>query len=76
MTRIRLPYVHKFLDRHGKARYYFRRAGFKQVPLPWPPGSREFNEAYQSALANAPRLEIGAARVAAGSVGAVVSAYL
>lgn len=76
MTRIRLKYVHEFVDRHGKPRYYFRRAGFKQVRLPWPPGSREFNEAYQSALEGAARIEVGATRSAAGSVGALVSAYL
>jgi hypothetical protein len=27
-------YVQGFLDRHGRARFYFRRAGFKPVPLP------------------------------------------
>ena len=27
-------YTHGFLDRHGKARFYLRRPGFKQVPLP------------------------------------------
>jgi hypothetical protein len=31
----RLPrYVHGFIDRHGKARFYFRRAGFKKIALP------------------------------------------
>jgi integrase len=76
MTRIRLPYIHEFTDRHGKPWHYFRRAGFKQVRLPEPPGSPEFNEAYQSALAGAACIEIGATRSAAGSVGALVSAYL
>jgi len=27
-------YVHGFIDRHGKPRFYFRKAGFKKVPLP------------------------------------------
>jgi hypothetical protein len=27
-------YTHGFVDRHGRSRYYFRRPGFKQVPLP------------------------------------------
>jgi hypothetical protein len=27
-------YVNGFIDRYGKARWYFRRAGFKKVPLP------------------------------------------
>jgi hypothetical protein len=26
-------FVHGFIDRHGKPRWYFRRAGFKQVRL-------------------------------------------
>ncbi len=76
MTRIRLKYVHEFVDRHGKPRHYFRRTGFKQVRLPEPPGSQEFNEAYQSASEGAARIEIGATRSAGGSVGALVSAYL
>jgi integrase len=76
MTYIRLKYVHEFVDRHGKPRHYFRRKGFKQVPLPEPPGSLEFNEAYQSALEGAVRIEIGTNRIAVGSVGALVSAYL
>ena len=33
--RMKLPsYVHAFIDRHGKPRFYFRRAGFKKTPLP------------------------------------------
>ena len=76
MTRIRLKYVHEFVDRHGKTWHYFRRAGFKQVRLPRLPGSQEFMEAYQSALEGAARIEIGATKSAAGSVGALVSAYL
>jgi hypothetical protein len=27
-------YVQAFIDRHGKARFYFRKPGFKTVPLP------------------------------------------
>jgi hypothetical protein len=27
-------FVHGFIDRHGKPRCYFRRAGFKKSPLP------------------------------------------
>ncbi len=76
MTRLPLKYVHGFMDRHGKPHHYFRRAGFKQVRLPGLPGSSEFMEAYQTALDGAARIEIGANRSAAGSVGALVSAYL
>ena len=27
-------YVHGFIRRHGKPRFYFRRRGFNKVPLP------------------------------------------
>ncbi len=40
-------YVHGFIDRHGKPRFYFRRAGFKKVPLPGLPWSSQFMEAYE-----------------------------
>src|SRR6266513_3100092 len=70
MTRIRLDYVHEFLDRHGRVRRYFRRSGFRQVPLPGLPGSAEFMEAYQAALSGetTPRIEIGAGRAKPGTV--------
>jgi hypothetical protein len=73
-----LRYVHEFKDRHGKTRRYVRRRGFKPAPLPGPPGSPEFMEAYQRALnpKTAPRLEIGAARTLPGSVTDLVARYL
>src|SRR5215472_3959397 len=67
MTRIRLQYVHEYLDRHGRARRYFRRPGFKRIPLPGAPGSDEFMTAYQLALAGQPpRIEMGAGRTKPG----------
>jgi integrase len=77
VTAIRLRYVHRFKDRHGKVRYYFRRAGFKRVPLKGEPGSAEFMAAYQAALggeAAQPR-EIGASHTRPGTVAALVAAY-
>src|SRR5215813_805328 len=50
MTRIRLPYVHEYRDRHGKLRRYVRRPGLRRVALPGLPGSREFMQAYQDAM--------------------------
>src|ERR1019366_8274143 len=44
-----LPYVDGFRDRHGKARYYFRRNG-RRIALPGIPGTPEFIFAYQAAL--------------------------
>ncbi len=75
MTRIRLKYVHEFVDRHGKPRHYFRRPGFEQVPLHGLPGSQEFMDEYRAALEGAPRIAIGSTRSASGTIGALVSAY-
>jgi integrase len=50
MTRIRLPYVHEYRDRHGKLRRYVRRSGPRRVVLPGLPGSPEFMQAYQDAV--------------------------
>jgi integrase len=50
--RLKLPrYVHAFLDRHGRPRYYYRRAGFNAVPLPGLPYSSAFMAAYEAAMA-------------------------
>jgi integrase len=75
----RRKYVHSFIDdRFGKAkaRYYFRRRGFKQVPLPGMPGSVDFEQAYAAAMANeqAPST-IGTKRIRAGTIDALVIAY-
>jgi integrase len=67
-------YVHGFVDRHGKPRFYFRRPGFKRMALPGLPWSPEFMSAYEAALAAA-RVEIGASRTVAGTVNAVVIGY-
>jgi integrase len=81
MSRIRLKFVHQWVDtRNGgaKARYYFRRPGFKRIPLPGLPGSDEFMEAYRTALAGQalPRPMIGASRTRAGSISALIVTYL
>lgn len=68
------PYVHAFIDRHGKARFYFRRAGFKRVALPGLPWSTEFMAAYEIAKAGE-RKEIGLPRTRPGSVAAAVGGY-
>jgi hypothetical protein len=78
VTKLPLKFVHAFKDRHGKARYYFRRPGFKGSALPGLPGSAEFMEAYQAALdgESSPRLEIGKCQNKPGSVAAAVALYL
>src|SRR5262245_61728642 len=72
----RLPkFTHRFIDRHGKPRFYFRRAGHKKVRLPGLPWSPEFMAAYQEAIEGAPRLKIGATRSRPGTVAAAVAGY-
>jgi len=70
MTKIHLPFVQKF------GRYcYFRRAGSPRIRLRGIPGSAEFMDAYQQALAAAP-LPIGQdKRSKPGSVSEAVAGY-
>ncbi len=77
MTKLRLRYVNTFRDRHGCLRHYLRRPGCQAVALPGLPGSVEFMEAYQAALAGetAPRIEIGASRTKPGTIAALTVAY-
>jgi integrase len=56
MTNLRLRYVHSFVDRHGRARFYFRHRG-NRWPLP-APGTQGFHEAYEACMA---RLKSGPA---------------
>jgi integrase len=71
----RLPkFVHGFIDRHGKPRFYFRRAGHKKVRLPCLPWSLEFMAAYEEALAGQP-VQIGSARVRPGTLRALAVSY-
>jgi integrase len=67
-------YCHGFIDRHGRPRFYFRRSGFKQVPLPGLPWSPEFMAAYEQALAGQPA-PIGAERTIPGTLRALAVSY-
>jgi integrase len=67
-------WVHGFLDRHQKPRFYFRRPGFKRVALPGLPWSPEFMSAYEEALAGQPA-SVGAARTIPGSMRALAVSY-
>ena len=74
-SRLKLPpYVHAFTDRHGKARFYFRRSGFKRVALPGLPYSTEFMAAYE-ATSRAARPELGMSRSRPGTVAAAIAGY-
>jgi len=70
----KLKYLHAFVDRHGRARYYFRRNG-KRTALPGLLGSKEFMDAYAACLAE--RLPIGPRREAAapGTFAALATSY-
>ena len=71
----RLPkYVHGFIDRHGKPRFYFRRSGFNKVPLPGLPWAPEFMTAYEQALAGQP-VRVSSVRVKPGSMRALAMSY-
>ena len=74
MAQIKLKYVNSFYDRHGKLRHLFRYPGIKSFTLPGLPGSPEFMDGYQSALAliGVKSVEIGAKRTMAGSVDAAI----
>jgi integrase len=67
-------YVHGFIDRHGKPRFYLRRKGYAKVPLPGLPWSPEFMEAYERALEGRPE-PIGGKRIASGSMRALAVSY-
>jgi integrase/recombinase XerD len=75
MTRIKLRYIHDYIDVRGKRRIEFRRRGFKKVPLPGLPGSPEFMAAYQAALDRSQPIEVGASRTNPGSVDALIADY-
>jgi integrase len=67
-------FVHGFIDRHGKPRFYFRRPGFKRVPLPGLPWSPQFMAAYEAAAGQQPT-PIGASRAQPGSLRALAISY-
>jgi integrase len=73
VSRIRLRYVHQFVDRNGHPRFYFRRGGARR-PLPGLPGSSEFMAAYAGMLDAAPAPAVSMGGV--GSVAAAVKGYL
>jgi integrase len=70
------PYVSSFLDRHGRRRWRFRRAGARAVYLPGRPGEPAFDAAYAAALAGAPLRDAKPGAAAKpGTVAALIAAY-
>jgi integrase len=75
---VKLPrYVHAFIDRHGRPRFYLRRKGEPKIALPGLPWSPEFMTAYQDAMAIARPVitQIGADRIVPRSIRALAIAY-
>jgi integrase len=75
MARIRLRYVNEYVDRHGKVRRYVRVPGSRGVKLPGLPGSVEFMEAYQAAIATVAPPPPSSKHVIRGSLADVAAGY-
>ena len=76
MARMKLKYVQEFVDRHGTTRRYFRKGGCPKIALPGLPGSKEFQDAYQAALATVKSDTLKkAVTIPAGSVAALIRSY-
>ena len=76
MNKPLLQFVHEYIDRHGHPRRYFRRKGYKKIPLPGVPGSEEYMAAYARALAGVQPAPVGMKRTKTGSLGAAITGYL
>ena len=76
MVTVRLRYVHGFVDRTGRARFYFRHRG-KRWPLPGQPGSAEFVARYDELLRQC-MASTRASNVAfgPGTVGFIIEKYI
>jgi integrase len=72
---LKLPrFVHGFIDRHGKPRFYFRRRGFERKALRGTPYSPEFMADYEAAMAGQP-LPVGVNRARPGTMWALALSY-
>jgi integrase len=80
------PYIHDYVDRHGKPRLYFNREGYPRVPLPRPMFSEEFWTAYHHAVKASDEAKAspatavasagaGASRTVPGSINALIADY-
>ena len=70
-------YVSEFRDRHGKARWRYRRKGFATYCFKSPPGTEGFRQelrACEEGIA-APAIEVGADRIVPGTFDDLLSRY-
>ncbi|WP_419906881.1 tyrosine-type recombinase/integrase [Hoeflea sp.] len=70
----RPPYLKVYTDRHGAERIYFRRRGYREIPLKTPLYSDAFWQSYEAAMTR-PKPAIGASRIKPGSMNDVIVAY-
>lgn len=75
MSVVRLKHVDRFADRHGRVRYYFRRAKGKRFVLAGKAGSEEFMLAYQAALGGEEGPKAQQRRGASGTFDRLVQDY-
>ena len=75
MATFKLPFVHSFYDARGKLRHVFRRKGHKRVTIKGKPGTPEFMERYHALLNQTGGLDIGASRLKAGTIDALIPRY-
>ncbi len=69
-------HVHGYVDRHGKARFYLRRKGYAQIPLPGLPWSPQFMAVYEEAMSSeTPKITAATNRIKPGTIEAVVHSY-
>jgi integrase/recombinase XerD len=79
MANLTLDYVNSFIDARGKLRHQFRRKGHARKTIKGRAGSEEFMERYHELLAQTGGTmvaEIGAGRIKAGSIDALVVRYM
>jgi len=69
------PYVQAFVDRHGRARFYFRRRGYPSAALSGLPWSPIFMASYEAAKGEPARIGVGLSRSTPGTVNAAVISY-
>jgi integrase len=80
MAMLRLKYVHSFVDKTGRVRYYFRYRG-QRWPLAGQPGTTEFSASYDDAQRQAQQKVLKDADrpdnivYADGTLGAVIDQY-
>ena len=75
MATMRLRYVHSFVDKTGRVRYYFRHRGHRW-PLPGLPGSKDFSTVYEALYREHIAKQKPTIAYAPATLGGVIEKYL